>query len=73
MRGPVVSTGEPLVVRIYTISAELIYKAEASGGNSLDFAWDLGLKNGGKAASGIYIVLVEGKLYRERRLLAVVR
>ena len=62
-----------MVVRVYTVSGELIWKDSRNGGGELLFRWDLGRSRATLAAPGLYIILVEGKLYRERRLLAVLR
>ena len=45
-------------VRIYDVSAELVWRAEAIGG-VIDEAWNLTTRNGGKAAAGVYILVVD--------------
>jgi hypothetical protein len=45
-------------VRIYDVSAELVWWNE-SWGAAINMGWDLTTRDGGKAAAGLYIVVVD--------------
>jgi len=63
-------------IRIYTISADLVHKAEITGlpnnGASYEYTWDIN-----RIASGVYLYLVrvhkDGKIVKKLKKLAIIK
>ena len=67
------SGGAAVEAKIYTISGELLWQRRAFGPGFVSFAWDLRTRDGGEASPGLYLIVVEGEGFRERRSLVVLK